>query len=63
MDNEVAQTDSQRKFERENTEQFEQGTMAAGRPAPEDSRMMVAAVDGKFNDTISNEFNDSGGED
>ena len=50
------QTDSQRKFERltkKPTEQFEQGTMqsstggtamAAGRPAPEDSRMRVAAV-------------------
>ena len=56
MDNEVVQTDSQRKFERftkKPTEQFEQGTvqsstggtaMAAGRPAPEDSRMRVAAV-------------------
>ena len=56
VDNEVAQTDSQRKFERltgKSTEQFEQGTMqssnggtamAAGGPAPEDSRIMVAAV-------------------
>ena len=56
VDNEVVQTDSQRKFERltkKPTEQFEQGTvqsptggtaMAAGRPAPEDSRTRVAAV-------------------
>ena len=55
MDNEVVQTDSQRKFERltkKPTEQFEQGTvqsstggtaMAAGRPAP-DSQMTLAAV-------------------
>ena len=58
MDNEVAQTDSQRKFEcltEKLTEQLEQGTvqsstggtaMAAGRPALEDSRMRVAAVAG-----------------
>ena len=56
VDNEVVKTDSQRKFERltkKPTEKFEQGTvqsstggtaMAAGRPAPEDSRMRVAAV-------------------
>ena len=56
VDNEVVQTDSQRKFERltkEPTKQFEQGTvqsstcgtaMAAFRPAPEDSRTRVAAV-------------------
>ena len=56
MDNEVVQTDSQRKFERltkKLTKQFEQGTMqssnggtamAAGRPAPEDSQMLLAAV-------------------
>ena len=55
-DNEVVQTDNQRKFEcltRKPTEQFEQGTiqsstggtaMAAGRPALEDSRMTLAAV-------------------
>ena len=58
VDNEVVQTDSQRKFERltkKPTEQFEQGTvqsstggtaMAAGRPAPEDSRMTLAVVAG-----------------
>ena len=56
MDNEVVQTENQRKFEcltRKPTEQIEQGTvqsstggtaMAAGRQAPEDSRMRVAAV-------------------
>ena len=56
VDNEVVQTDSQRKFERltkKPTEQFEQGTvqsstggtaMAAGRPAPENNRTRVAAV-------------------
>ena len=56
VDNEVVQTDNQRKFEcltRKLTEQFEQGTMqssnggtamAAGRPAPEDSQMTLAAV-------------------
>ena len=56
MDNEVVQTDNQRKFEcltRKPTEQFEQGTvqsstggtaMAAGRPAPKDSQMLMAAV-------------------
>ena len=56
VDNEVVQTKNQRKFERltkKPTEEFEQGTvqssnggtaMAAGRPAPEDSRMRVAAV-------------------
>ena len=56
MDNEVVQTENQRKFEcltRKHTEQFEQGTvqssnggtaMAAGRPAPEDSSMRAAAV-------------------
>ena len=56
VENEVVQTDNQRKFERltkKLTEQFERGTvqsstdgtaMAAGRPAPEDSRMRVAAV-------------------
>ena len=56
VDNEVVQTDSQRKFERltkKPTEQFEQGTvqssnsgtaMAAGRPAPKDSQMLMAAV-------------------
>ena len=55
VDNEVVQTDRQRKFERltrKATEQFEQGTMqssnggtamAAGRPAP-DSQMTLAAV-------------------
>ena len=57
VDNEVVQTDNQRKFERltrKLTEQFEQGivqsstggtAMAAGRPAPEDSQMTLAAVD------------------
>ena len=52
----VVQTDSQRKSERltkKLTKQFEQGTvqssnggtaMAAGRPAPEDSQMTLAAV-------------------
>ena len=56
VDNTVVQTDSQRKFERlirKNTAQFEQDTMqssnggtamVAGRPAPEDIRMMMAAV-------------------
>ena len=56
VDNEVVQTKNQRKFERftkKPTEEFEQSTvqsstggtaMAAGRPAPEDSRMRVAAV-------------------
>ena len=52
----VVQIDSQRKFERltkKPTEQFEQGTvqsstggtaMVAGRPAPKDSQMLMAAV-------------------
>ena len=56
VDNEVVQTDSQRKFERltkKPIKQFEQGimqsstggtAMAAGRPAPEDSQMLMAAV-------------------
>ena len=56
VDNEVVQTDNQRKFERltsKLTGQFEQGivqsstggtAMAAGRPAPEDSPMTLAAV-------------------
>ena len=56
VDNEVVQTDSQRKFERltkKPTEEFEQGiiqssnggtAMAAGRPAPENSQMTLAAV-------------------
>ena len=56
MDNEVVQAENQRKFEcltRKPIEQFEQGTMqssnggtamAAGRPAPEDSQMLMAAV-------------------
>ena len=56
MDNEVVQTDSQRKFERltkKSTAEFERGimqssnggtAMAAGRPAPEDSHTMMAAV-------------------
>ena len=56
VDNEVVQTDNQREFEcltRKSTDQFEQGTMqsssggtamAAGRPAPEDSQMTLAAV-------------------
>ena len=55
-DNEVVQTENQRKFAcltRKPTEQFEQGTMqssnggtamAAGRPAPEDSQLTLAAV-------------------
>ena len=58
VDNEVVQTDSQRKFERltkKHTEQFEQGTvqrstggtaMTAGRPAPKDSQMLMAVVAG-----------------
>ena len=56
VDNKVVQADSQRKSERltkKLTKQFEQGTMqssnksttmTAGRPAPEDSCMRVAAV-------------------
>ena len=56
VDNEVVQTKNQRKFEcltQKPTEQFEQGimqssnggtAMAAGRPAPEDSQMTLAAV-------------------
>ena len=73
MDNEVVQTDSQHKFEhltKKPTEQFEQGTvqgstggtaMAAGRPAPEDSQMTLAAV--AESATTHDEFKDSGGED
>ena len=56
VDNEVVQTMNQRKFEcltKKPTEQFEQGimqsssggtAMAAGRPAPENSQMTLAAV-------------------
>ena len=56
VDNEVVQRDSQREFERltkKLTKQFEQGimqssnggtAMAAGRPAPKDSQMLMAAV-------------------
>ena len=56
VDNEVVQTKNQRKFEcltKKPTEQFGQGimqssnggtAMAAGRPAPEDSQMTLAAV-------------------
>ena len=56
VDNEVVQTKNQRKFEcltKKPTEEFEQGimqssnggtAMAAGRPAPKDSQMTLAAV-------------------
>ena len=55
VDNEVVQTENQRKFEcftRKPTEQFEPGSMQssvggtamASRPAPEDSQMTLAAV-------------------
>ena len=74
VNNEVAQTEkaSSNVSQGKTPHSLSNGTMqssssdtalAAGRPELEDSHMMVAAVAENFNDTVNDEFNNSGGGD